>query len=255
MIRSGLFANRLIVLGLLFSICNLFSQDHRRDGAVPVETSTRFQLHAELASDTAKAGSPIVATLRLKNISSRRGQFLEMGSYVDYELLVTDHLGKEALRTESGNRLVEDERGATAAFAQSRVSVDELLGILDIHVFRVRVPNDSAYVWSIEVLKPDAVKPLGRRPTGLSQSMKLLALRDVGSDQLEFTLPDAHGSSKGQLKLCNEGVTCEGQYSISWRNHPTYSAGGEQCVVAEITNGADQRPSLFLVLVRTRSRP
>lgn len=145
--------------------------------------------------------------------------------------------------------------GAIAAFAQSRVSVDELLIILDIHVFRVRVPNDPAYVWSIEVLKPDAVKLTGKRPTGLSQSTKLLALRDVGSDQLEFTLPDAHGSSKGQLNLCNEGVTCEGQYSISWRKLPTYSADGEQCVVAEITNQTDQRPSLFLALVRARSRP
>jgi hypothetical protein len=145
--------------------------------------------------------------------------------------------------------------GAITASAQSRVTLDELLGILDIHVFRVRVPNDPVYVWSIEVLKSDGVKPTGTWPKGLSGKTRLLALRDIGSDQLEFTLPDAHGFSKGQLNLCNEGVTCKGQYSISWRKVPTYSADGDQCVVAEIANEADPAPSLFLALVRTRSRP
>jgi hypothetical protein len=145
--------------------------------------------------------------------------------------------------------------GAVVSLPQSRVSVNELLGILDIHVFRVRVPSDPAYVWSIEVLRPNSVKPAGPRPTGLSRTTKLLAIRDIGSDQLEFTLPDAHGSSKGQLELCNEGVTCKGQYTITWRKAPKYSVGGDQCVVAEITNETEQHPSLFLVLVRTRSRP
>ena len=145
--------------------------------------------------------------------------------------------------------------GTTTLSAQAHVTLDELAGILNIHVFRVRVPTDAAYVWSIEVLKSSAVKPTGKRPTGLSRTPKLLAFRDVGSDQIEFTLPDARGSSKGQLNLCEEGVSCKGQYSISWKRTPAYSADGEQCVVAEITNEMDQQPSLFLALVRARSRP
>ena len=155
MIRSGLFANRLIVLGLLFSVCNLFSQDHRRDGAVPDETSTRFQLHAELASDTAKAGSPIVATLRLKNISSRRGQFLEMGSYVDYELLVTDHLGKEALRTEFGKHLVEDERGGSAR-SQELQSGEEIEQTLDITKIYILKTPGKYFARVMRVVMPEA---------------------------------------------------------------------------------------------------
>ena len=131
----------------------------------------------------------------------------------------------------------------------------ELLGILDVHIFRVRIPSDPVYVWSIEVLKKAAVRPSGTRIIGLSRSTKLLALRDVGSDQIEFTLPDARGSSKGHLNLCEEGVSCKGQYSISWKKVPTYSADGEQCVVAEITNEMDREPSLFLTLTRARSRP
>ena len=77
--------------------------------------------------------------------------------------------------------------GTAKAFAQSRVTLDELLGILDIHVFRVRVPTDPAPVWSIEVLKTQGIKPTRKRSTQLSRNTKLLAFRDAGSDQLEFT--------------------------------------------------------------------
>ena len=145
--------------------------------------------------------------------------------------------------------------GMATLSAQTHVTTDELLGILGIHAFRVHVPNDPAYVWSIELLKSTDVKPAAKRPSGLSRYTKLLALRELPSDEIEFTLPDARGSSKGQLNLCEEGVSCKGQYSISWKKSPTYSADGEQCLIAEITNEADQRPSLFLALTRARSRP
>jgi hypothetical protein len=122
--------------------------------------------------------------------------------------------------------------GMATLSVQTHVTTDELLGILGIHAFRVHVPNDPAYVWSIELLKSASVKPAAERSSGLSRNTKLLALRELPSDEIEFTVPDARGSSKGQLNLCEEGVSCKGQYSICWKKSPTYSADGEQCIIA-----------------------
>lgn len=100
---------------------------------------------------------------------------------------------------------------ATVAFcSQPKVSMDELISILGIRVWRVRVPTDTAYVWDIHILTRNEQKTSGPNPTGLSKATKLLAFRDVDS---------------------------------------------EQCIVVEITNEGDSRPSRFIALVRVRSRP
>ena len=62
----------------------------------------------------AKLRTAVVLTIRLKNVSSRRGHFLETGTYADYDLLVTDEAGGSVPRTDYGRHLAEDERWGSA---------------------------------------------------------------------------------------------------------------------------------------------
>lgn len=43
--------------------------------------------------------------------------------------------------------------GGLPSAAASGVTIEELLRILDVHVWRIRVPTDPAFVWDIQVLK------------------------------------------------------------------------------------------------------
>jgi hypothetical protein len=95
-------------------------------------------LRAELATDRVKTGSPVVATIRLKNVSSRPGHFLETGAYRDYEVLVSDQFEQEALRTEYGKHLVEDERWGSAKLheLQAGEEIEQTLDIAKIYALR-----------------------------------------------------------------------------------------------------------------------
>ena len=131
----------------------------------------------------------------------------------------------------------------------------ELLRILRITSFRVRVPSDPKDVWDIQVLRPNQLKVTGTRPKGLTAPTELLAFRDKGESLYEFTLPEKGGAfSQGDFDLCKQ-ISCEGQYSLKWLRKPRYSIDGNQCVLAEFANLSDVKPSAFIVLVRARSSP
>jgi hypothetical protein len=131
----------------------------------------------------------------------------------------------------------------------------ELLNILRITTFRIRVPIDPANVWDIKILKPDELKSKGSQPLGLTRPTYLFSMREKESGVYEFTLPERSGAfSQGDFELCKE-TSCEGQYGVKWLKQPAYSADGNQCVLAEFSNLSDAKPSAFIALVRARSRP
>lgn len=131
----------------------------------------------------------------------------------------------------------------------------ELLRILRITTFRVRVPAEADHVWDIRVLKREDVKRPGPQPKGLTVSTALLSMQETRSGVYQFTLPERGGaSSQGEFDLCKE-ISCEGQWSITWRKRPSYSADGDQCVLAEFTNLSDEKPSAVIALVRVKNKP
>ena len=143
------------------------------------------------------------------------------------------------------------------SFAQNSkdgVSTSELLKILRIKTFRVRTLNDP-WVWDIKVLKQSEVKPLGKPDRPGSPGLGLIALRDIGNDVYEFTLPERGGAfSQGKFELCKE-IECAGQYSTRWLKLPKYSFDGTQCLLAEFENLGEDGPSAYIALVRVRSHP
>ena len=131
----------------------------------------------------------------------------------------------------------------------------ELLRILRITTYRVRVPAEANHVWNIEVLKREDVKHQGPQPKGLTVSTALLSMQETRSGVYQFNLPERGGaSSQGEFELCKE-ISCEGQWSIKWLKRPSYSADGSQCVLAEFTNLSDEKPSAVIALVSVRNKP
>ena len=66
------------------------------------------------------------------------------------------------------------------ADAKPPVRIKELLKILRIQVFRVRLPRSPAFVCSLKVLTNDELKPMGKKPSALTRSSNaLLSLRNL----------------------------------------------------------------------------
>ena len=144
----------------------------------------------------------------------------------------------------------------TAVPQSAQVSNPELLRILKIHAWRVRVPNGAHQVWNIVALNKEQLHAGGGRPLGLTErSNYLLAFRETEKDKFEFTLPEMRGFSQGVQDLCELGADCDGQYELHWNRVPRYSADGEQCIVGELTNTFSDHKKIFIALVRVKNTP
>ncbi len=131
----------------------------------------------------------------------------------------------------------------------------ELLYVLDIQSWRVRVPASDDYTWTFKIISKDQRKLTSPRPANLSKRANyLLALRGSGENKFDFVLQGPRGTSRGVLDLCEEGLNCE-YYRYSWLEKPECSADGGQCALARFTVGFGNEPTHYLVLVQTRSRP
>ena len=135
------------------------------------------------------------------------------------------------------------------------VSFKELLDILNVQTWRVRVPASNAYDWTFKVIPREQLKAPSTKPSNLSKKADyLLALRGIGDDKFDFVLPGRSGTSRGVLNLCEEGLDCE-YYGYSWLQKPECSQDGDQCALAEFTVGFGKTPTHYLVLAQARSRP
>jgi len=135
------------------------------------------------------------------------------------------------------------------------LSPKELLYILNIKGWRVRVPASDDYTWTFKIIPKNQRKLTSPRPANLSKRANyLVALRGIGENKFDFVLPGPSGTSRGVLDLCEEGLNCE-YYSHSWLEKPECSADGGQCALARFTVGFGNEPTHYLVLVQARSRP
>jgi hypothetical protein len=145
---------------------------------------------------------------------------------------------------------------ALSSIATGQVSTKELLQILKIHTWRIRVPSGAHQVWDIRAIKEEQLHAQGNNPRDLTeQATYLLAFREVDENKLEFTLPELKGSSQGIQDLCELGADCKRQYELHWNILPRYSADGEQCVIGELTNTFGDQGKLFVTLVRVKNVP
>jgi hypothetical protein len=139
---------------------------------------------------------------------------------------------------------------------ESQVDTHELLQILRIHTWRIRVPTAADEVWTVAGVSDRQLHSTGKKPAGLTPIPKeLFAFRELGNDKLEFTFSDWKRATHGTEDLCRLGTDCSQRYELLWNDEPSYSADGEQCVLGQIAYPA-KREKLFLILVRTnRSSP
>jgi hypothetical protein len=137
----------------------------------------------------------------------------------------------------------------------THLTTAELLRILRISTFRIRVSQHKGDVWDIKMLRKDDLKPQSINPQGLTKSKWLLSMLDTGAGKYEFTLPELDRAfSQGIFEICKE-ISCEGIYSVKWFKQPLYSADGTQCILGEFSNLDDVKPSAYIALVRARSFP
>lgn len=137
----------------------------------------------------------------------------------------------------------------------TRLSLKELLYVLNIQAWRVRVPASADYTWTFKVIPREERKAASPSSVNLSKKADyLLTLRGIGENKFDFVLPGPGGTSRGVLDLCEEGLNCE-YYSYSWVDKPECSAKGDQCVLARFAVGFETNTTHYLVLVPARSRP
>ena len=136
--------------------------------------------------------------------------------------------------------------------ADQQLTYSELLLVLRIHTWTVRVPTTAGQHWTVTALSRTELHPVGKKPTGLTPApQRLVALREAGQDKLEYTLWESNDVSAGVEDLCKLGAPCGSPYELQWNKSPEYSADGEQCVLGLILNKSNPDAKVYIVLVRT----
>ena len=143
------------------------------------------------------------------------------------------------------------------SFAQ-QLSCDELAEILGVKSWRVPIPKDERFEWSIEIVDYTPRKFTNVNTAKLSPQQKaLVALRDTGKNTYEFTLKNRAGTGQGDLEIdvCTEKEKkdnlCDNSYSITWYDIPKPYDDGTKFVIADI-KGESPRKQIILELVKFR---
>jgi hypothetical protein len=141
---------------------------------------------------------------------------------------------------------------AIPAFADQQLTYRELLQVLRIHTWTVRVPTAAGQHWIVTSLSVRELHPVGKKPAGLTPApQRLVALREAGQDKLEYTLWESKDATEGVEDLCKLGASCGAPYKLYWNKSPEYSADGEQCVLGQIVNKSNPDAKVYIVLVRS----
>lgn len=133
----------------------LYGQSRNSREPLPTKVSPRFQLLAEVEPASGSAGSPILLTLRLRNVSSGRGYVLDTLDEQDYEIRVTDQAGKEVERTSYGRHLAEDERGGSAKPREIEPGTEAIAKIDVSKIYALTKPG-RYFARVTRVVAPDA---------------------------------------------------------------------------------------------------
>ena len=143
------------------------------------------------------------------------------------------------------------------SFAQ-QLSCDELAEVLDIKSWRVPMPKDERFEWSIEIVDYAQRKFTNINAEKLNPQQKaLIALRGTGKNTYEFTLKNRAGRGQGDLEIdiCTEKERrenlCDNSYSITWYDIAKPYDDGTKFVIADII-GDSPRKQIILELVKFR---
>lgn len=133
-----------------------------------------------------------------------------------------------------------------------KLSHDELLEVLEIRSWRVPVPRDERYIWSLEVVE---ARPRKRSAVELSEwthptEKALITFRPDKEDLYQFTIKQRGGSSSGVTSVS----PCADSYSIEWHDELYPVDDGRSFVLAEVeaTFGESRKKQLILVLTKHR---
>jgi hypothetical protein len=139
-----------------------------------------------------------------------------------------------------------------------RISCDELADVLDVRAWRVPMPKDKRFEWSIELVDYAQHKSVRLNSEKFSRREKaLIALRGTGKNSFEFTLKNRAGTSQGDLEidLCSEiekkANRCDNSYSITWHNPAEPYGDGTKLLIADII-GERSRKQIVLELAKFR---
>lgn len=137
-----------------------------------------------------------------------------------------------------------------------KLSCDELADVLDVRAWRVPMPKDDRFEWSIEVVDYAQQKPVRLNGEKFNTRQKaLIALRGTGKNSYEFTLKNRAGTSQGDLEidLCSEiekkENRCDNSYSITWHDPAEPYGDGSMFLIADII-GERSRKQIVLELAK-----
>ena len=145
----------------------------------------------------------------------------------------------------------------SAASAQ-KLSCDELADVLNVRAWRVPMPKDKRFEWSVEIVDYAQQKSVRLNSEKFSGRQKaLIVLRCTGKHSFEFTLKNRAGTSQGDLEIdiCSEiekkENRCDNSYSITWHNPAEPYGDGTRFLIADII-GERSRKQIVLELAKFR---
>lgn len=149
----------LLIQTLLIVIVSVGNSARAQSGGTHANPSTkvspRAQLAARIEPASVKAGSPITVLLSLKNGSRDTIRVQDTSVEQDYEILVVDGSGTEAMRTDLGKHLMQEEKHFRAILVLIK-SGDEVEAAVDItKIYDLKEPK-TYYVRVMRTLLPES---------------------------------------------------------------------------------------------------
>ncbi len=148
----------------------------------------------------------------------------------------------------------------STVFAQ-KLTHDELVEILEIKSWRIPMPKDENWEWSIEFVDYAARKSVAVNSDKLTTQRKaLIVLRDMGNNIYRFTLKQTAGTGSGdmEINICTEeqikAKNCDNSYTITWFDDPKPFDDGTKFVIAEIAHMVGRKPLKQIILEPFRYR-
>ena len=154
----------------------------------PVKASTRLQLVASVEPASAKAGTPVLISLRLKNVSAKQVAVPINAFEYDYELFVTDASGREPPRTPLGQRIFLGKYSLLKSDGTDLDPAQEIEASLDIAaIYQITQPG-TYYVQAFRThLLRDPADTAPRPVSSVVEASKI-AIEKAASNVVRFTI-------------------------------------------------------------------
>jgi hypothetical protein len=149
---------------------------------------------------------------------------------------------------------------ASPTISAQKISHDELVEILEIKSWRVPMPKDENWEWSIDLVEYAPRKSVAINLGKLTAQRKaLIVFRDMGNDVYRYTLKQSGtGSGDMAISICSEqqikAKDCDNSYTITWFDDPKPFDDGTKFVIAEIAHMVRNKPLKQIIIQPVRYR-